>query len=440
MVSRAAILALLVLVLIPPITAARDHHGFRATLTPIQQLSPGKHSDAVRRDSHRIALLSYAATAVSKATTNSSVNVQALLENIQGGYNMNLSIGTPPRTFPVTVDTGSSLIWTQCAPCTKCFDLPDTPPFQPASSSTFSKLPCTSNFCQVIPNSSRSCNATGCMYHGTYGVGYTAGYLAMETINVGESSFPNVAFGCSTENGADNSSSGIVGLNRGPLSLVSQLGVGRFSYCLRSYTDAGESPILFGSLANLTDAKVQSTPLIKNPALTRSSFYYVNLTGITVGSTDLPITRTTFAFTETGLGGGTIVDSGTTLTHLIKEGYAMVRQAFVSQMGNLTAVNGTQFGLDLCFGTSGGGELQGVPALVLRFEGGAEYAVPRRSYFDVVAVDSRGRPAVECLLVIPAREDLSISIIGNVLQMDLHVLYDLDGEMFSFAPADCTKV
>jgi hypothetical protein len=43
---------------------------------------------------------------------------------------------------------------------------------------------------------------------------------------------------------------GIAGLGRSALSLLSQLGIGRFSYRLRSDTDAGASSILFGSLAS----------------------------------------------------------------------------------------------------------------------------------------------------------------------------------------------
>uniref|UniRef100_A0A0E0I1L2 Peptidase A1 domain-containing protein n=1 Tax=Oryza nivara TaxID=4536 RepID=A0A0E0I1L2_ORYNI len=434
MASTAAILAL-ILLLLTPITLAGDLHGFRGTLTRIHQLSPGKYSEAVRRDSHRIAFLSRAA-AYGKATTNSLVSFQALLERWGGGYNMNLSIGTPPLIFPVVADTGSDLIWTQCAPCTKCFT--SAPVLQPASSSTFSKLPCTNSFCKSLPSSTRTCNATGCVYDYPYGKGYTAGYLATETVKVGDASFPNVALGCSTENGVGNSSSGIAGLGRGNLSLVSQLGVRWFSYCLRSDdADAAESPILFGSLAKLTDGNVQSTPLLKNPEMPNSSYYYVNLTGIAVGSTDLPVTGSTFGFTQNGLGGGTIVDSGTTFTYLVKEGYAMVKQAFLSQMANLTTVNATNSGFDLCFEASASGD-QPVPTLVLRFAGGGGEL--STSYFDVVAVDSQGRVAVECLLVLPAPGKLSISIIGNFMQMDMHVLYDLDGEMFSFAPADCAKL
>ncbi|EAZ04163.1 hypothetical protein OsI_26305 [Oryza sativa Indica Group] len=404
MAATAAVM--LALVLLSPTTLATDVHGFRATLTRIHQLSPGKYSAAVRRDSHRLAFLSNnaAAAAGSKATTttttNSSVSFQTLLDNSAGAYNMNLSIGTPPVTFSVLADTGSSLIWTQCAPCTECAARP-APPFQPASSSTFSKLPCASSLCQFLTSPYRTCNATGCVYYYPYGMGFTAGYLATETLHVGGASFPGVTFGCSTENGVGNSSSGIVGLGRSPLSLVSQVGVARFSYCLRSNADAGDSPILFGSLAKVTGGNVQSTPLLENPEMPSSSYYYVNLTGITVGATDLPMA-----------------------------------------MANLTTVNGTRFGFDLCFDATaaGGGGGVPVPTLVLRFAGGAEYAVRRRSYFGVVEVDSQGRAAVECLLVLPASEKLSISIIGNVMQMDLHVLYDLDGGMFSFAPADCANV
>ncbi|EAZ04158.1 hypothetical protein OsI_26300 [Oryza sativa Indica Group] len=432
--STAAILAL-VIILLPPITLAGDLHGFRATLTRIHELSPGKYSEAVRRDSHRIAFLSDATAAGKATTTNSSVSFQALLENGVGGYNMNISVGTPLLTFPVVADTGSDLIWTQCAPCTKCFQQP-APPFQPASSSTFSKLPCTSSFCQFLPNSIRTCNATGCVYNYKYGSGYTAGYLATETLKVGDASFPSVAFGCSTENGVGNSTSGIAGLGRGALSLIPQLGVGRFSYCLRSGSAAGASPILFGSLANLTDGNVQSTPFVNNPAV-HPSYYYVNLTGITVGETDLPVTTSTFGFTQNGLGGGTIVDSGTTLTYLAKDGYEMVKQAFLSQTANVTTVNGTR-GLDLCFKSTGGGGGIAVPSLVLRFDGGAEYAVP--TYFAGVETDSQGSVTVACLMMLPAKGDQPMSVIGNVMQMDMHLLYDLDGGIFSFSPADCAKV
>ncbi|WVZ66177.1 hypothetical protein U9M48_015439 [Paspalum notatum var. saurae] len=396
--------AVLVVGFLPPATFAKSphKHGFRATLTRVHQY-PGNYSAAARRDARRLASLSSAAAGSARTHTSKSSFrglLQALVENGAGAYHMSLSLGTPPLTFPAILDTGSDLTWTQCATCSACFAQP-TPLYDPAGSSTFWKLPCGSPLCRALPRAFRGCNATGCVYDYRYTVGFTAGYLAADTLGVGEdtSSFTNAAFGCSTANGGDmGGASGIVGLGRGALSLVSQLGVRRFSYCLRSDADAGASPILFGSLANVTGSEAQSTPLVTNPAAPGSPYYYVNLTGVTVGSADLPVAGDT---------------------------------RFLSQMAGLTSVSGARFDFDLCFAV-GAMEVP-VPRLVLRFEGGAVYTVPRTSYFD--AVDERGD--VACLLVLPTR---GVSVIGNVMQMDLHVLYDLDGRTFSFATADCASL
>jgi hypothetical protein len=74
-----------------------------------------------------------------------------------------------------------------------------------------------------------------------------------------------------------------------------------------------------------------------------------------------------------------------------------------------------------------------VPRLVLGFAGDTEYNVPRQSYFDTV--EERG--SVACLLVLPTR---GVFMIGNVVQMGLHVLCDLDGGSFAFVPADCANL
>ncbi|CAN6175645.1 unnamed protein product [Urochloa humidicola] len=435
------LLAAVLIGLLAPVTFATSNHGFRATLTRVHPY-PGNYSAAARRDGRRLASLSYAATGRTSSSSSSSRGLlQALVENGAGAYHMTLSIGTPPLSFPAILDTGSDLTWTQCAPCTACFAQP-TPLYDPAASSTSSTLPCASPLCQALHSAfRRACNATGCAYNYRYTVGFTAGYLAADTLAVGDDGvapfFTGFAFGCSTASGGDMAgASGVVGLGRGALSLVSQLGVGRFSYCLRSDADAGASPILFGALAaNVTGGGAQqSTPLVRNPVPgRRSPYYYVNPTGVTVGETELPVTGGMFGFTAAG-DGGVIVDSGTTFTYLAEAGYAMVREAFVSQSqaAGLTMVSGEPYDFDLGFAASAAGDVA-VPRLVMRFAGGAEYDVPRRNYFD--AVDESG--SVACLLVLPTR---GVSVIGNVMQMDLHVLYDLDGGTFSFAPADCASV
>nr|CAB3454503.1 unnamed protein product [Digitaria exilis] len=368
---------------------------------------PGKYSAAARRDGRRLASFSGAGTRGARTSTTSSRGL--LEEQVENGAGAHPRHRQRPHLDAVRAVHGVLRAADAALRPGGLLHILDSP---------LRELP--------VPGAFRSCNATGCVYDYRYTVGFTAEYLAADTVTVGDASFPGVAFGCSTANGGDmDNTSGIVGLGRSNLSLVSQLGVGRFSYCLRSDEDAGASPILFGSMANVTGDEVQSTPLIQNPvAGRRAPYYYVNLTGITVGASELAVTSGTFGFTAAG-DGGVIVDSGTTFTYLAEAGYAMVRQAFLSQMAGLEKVSGEPYDFDLCFAA---GAAAAVPRLVLRFDGGgAEYEVPRRSYFD--AVDERG--SVACLL------GRVRTVIGNVLQMDLHVLYDLDGETFSFAPADC---
>lgn len=116
--------------------------------------------------------------------------------------------------------------------------------------------------------------------------------------------------------GGYGTGSGLVGLGRGQLSLVSQLNVAAFSYCLTS-DPSKTSPLLFGSGA-LTGTGVQSTPLISEPS---PSFYSVNLQSISIGTVTTPGTGSS----------GFIFDSGTTLTYLAEPAYTLAKAALLSQ-------------------------------------------------------------------------------------------------------------
>ncbi|WP_411024255.1 hypothetical protein, partial [Salmonella sp. s58758] len=88
---------------------------------------------------------------------------------------------------------------------------------------------------------------------GLSGDHYTQGVLGTETFTFGGGYVANnVGFGCSdTISGSQfGGTAGLVGLGRGTLSLVSQLGAGRFAYCLAAEPNV-DSTILFGSLAVL---------------------------------------------------------------------------------------------------------------------------------------------------------------------------------------------
>ncbi|GJN02784.1 hypothetical protein PR202_ga20170 [Eleusine coracana subsp. coracana] len=325
-----------------------DAHGNYSRLQLLQR--------AARRSRHRMSrLVARMSSSKSVVLASGGADLQVPVHAGNGEFLMDLAIGTPALSYSAIVDTGSDLVWTQCKPCIECFNQ-STPLFDPSSSSTYSLVPCSSSLCADLPassctsSSSSSSNNNSCGYTYTYGdSSSTQGVLATETFTLAKEALPGVAFGCGDTNEGDGfaQAAGLVGLGRGPLSLVSQLGLDKFSYCLTSLDDAAStSPLLFGSVAEISEAAaaspVQSTPLVKNPS--QPSFYYVSLTGVTVGSTRVPFPS---AVQDDGTG-GVIVDSGTSITYLELQGYRALRKAFVAQM-SLPEADGSEVGLDLCF-------------------------------------------------------------------------------------------
>ncbi|XWS44623.1 hypothetical protein CRYUN_Cryun15aG0063900 [Craigia yunnanensis] len=336
-------------------------NGFRVTL---KHVDSGKNltkweriQRGIKRGNYRLQRLN----AMVLAASTDSADVQAPIVAGNGEFLMDLSIGTPPESYSAILDTGSDLIWTQCKPCSQCFNQ-STPIFDPKKSSTFSKLSCSSDLCAALPQS--ACG-DGCEYLYTYGdYSSTQGVLGTETFTFAKVSVPNIGFGCGEDNEGDGFSqgAGLVGLGRGPLSLVSQLKEPKFSYCLTSIDETQKSTLLMGSIAsvNKTLGAIKTTPLIQNPS--QPSFYYLSLEGISVGSTRLPIKKSTFALEDDGTG-GLIIDSGTTITYLEESAFDVVKKEFISQM-KLSVDNSGSTGLELCFSLPSGSTKVAVPELV----------------------------------------------------------------------------
>nr|CAB3458167.1 unnamed protein product [Digitaria exilis] len=271
----------------------------------------------------------------------------------------------------------------------------------------------------------------------TYGIGWTAGIMVFETFTFGSSSpanqarVPGIAFGCSNASSDDwNGSAGLVGLGRGRLSLVSQLGAGRFSYCLTPFQDTNRtSTLLLGSSAMLSDAGVGSTPFVANPTMApMSTYYYLNLTGISLGTKALSISSDAFTLTANGTG-GLIIDSGTTITYLVDAAYQQVRAAVLSLVTLPTTDGSDATGLDLCFALpSPASAPPAMPSMTFHFNG-ADMVLPADSYMILES-------GLWCLAM-QNNTDGEPSILGNYQQQNMHILYDLGQEMLSFAPANC---
>ncbi|PWZ12970.1 Aspartic proteinase nepenthesin-1 [Zea mays] len=444
--AQMASLAVLIISLVFAALASDAAAGVRVELTRVHADPSVTASQfvrgALRRDMHRhnarkLALAASSGGTVSAPTQDSPT---------AGEYLMALAIGTPPLPYQAIADTGSDLIWTQCAPCTsQCFRQP-TPLYNPSSSTTFAVLPCNSSLsvCAAALAGTGTAPPPGCActYNVTYGSGWTSVFQGSETFTfgstpAGHARVPGIAFGCSTASSGFNASSasGLVGLGRGRLSLVSQLGVPKFSYCLTPYQDTNStSTLLLGPSASLNGtAGVSSTPFVASPSTApMNTFYYLNLTGISLGTTALSIPPDAFSLNADGTG-GLIIDSGTTITLLGNTAYQQVRAAVVSLVTLPTTDGSADTGLDLCFMLpSSTSAPPAMPSMTLHFNG-ADMVLPADSY--MMSDDS----GLWCLAM-QNQTDGEVNILGNYQQQNMHILYDIGQETLSFAPAKCSAL
>ncbi|KAK3125228.1 hypothetical protein QOZ80_7BG0602040 [Eleusine coracana subsp. coracana] len=433
-------------------TAAPPPSGLRLELTHVDSKGNFTKSELFRRAAHRsrfrAATLSGARHGTGyNSATSPTWDTRSKVHWSDNEYVFELAIGTPPVPFVALADTGSDLIWTQSRPCTRCADQ-STPIYNPFTSRSFSLEPCASTMCQGTPRFPKrwACSSNGtrpqlCRYLYIYGDGaYSRGVMGRDTLTFPGSrpgtfvSVGGVAFGCGNENtGAMFNGTGTVGLGRGPLSLVAQLGFGKFSYCLTNYFHTKlTSPLLFGSLADLTaggrgSAAVQTTPLVQNPE--HATFYYVSLEGISIGDTRLSIPDHVFDIKSDG-SGGVIFDSGSSLTDLHETAFTAVA-SYVDEMFELPPSNYSTL-TGPCYTLQPGVELPEMPDMVLHFADGADMRLHRDNYMMHLKDQSE-----MCLTINGNR---GMSIIGNFQQQNMHVLYDITEGYLSFVPADCTKL
>ncbi|KAA8538486.1 hypothetical protein F0562_028143 [Nyssa sinensis] len=381
--------------------ALHNHHipnGFRVSLKHVHS---GQNftkleliQQSINRSKNRTQRFETIATA--KPTGD---DIQTPVYAGDGEFLMNISIGTPAIPFSAIMDTGSDLIWTQCSPCT----------------------------------------SNGCKYMYMYGdESSTQGFMAMETFTFLDSvqqevAIPNIGFGCGLNNQGSGlgQGSGLVGLGRGELSLVSQLGVPKFSYCLTSIGENKTSTLLLGSLADLnySGGGIHGTPIIQNPF--QPSFYYISLEGITVGETLLPISKSLFRLREDG-SGGMIIDSGTTITYIQEDAFDVLKKEFMSQMKLRVSRSADATGLDLCFDlpTKDVTDIA-VPKLKFHFKG-VDLELPVENY--MIADENM---KLVCLAMAATG---AMSIFGNIQQQNLLVLHDLGKETLSFVPTQCDQL
>ncbi|KAH9560587.1 hypothetical protein CY35_06G113200 [Sphagnum magellanicum] len=404
----------------------RDHHP---SLTDSTSTQPPKSSserflEAVKRSHARRDAIARSMQSAPKSSNSVKPSSIPVTTQGQGEYLTQIGLGTPKKTLTLIVDTGSDLVWTQCLACKSCYSQID-PIFNPANSSTYKPVKCGINLCEDLELT--GCPAAGCQYVYGYGDGSsTIGNFATDTVTLGNASVPSLGFGCGhDQTGSFTGADGIVGLGQGPLSLISQLfskGVisKRFSYCLVDMDSQNTSPLLLGDPA-VTSAPpgVAYTPIQANPF--NPTYYYLNLTGISVSGTPVKYPAGTFAIDSTSGNGGLIIDSGTTITYLATDGYNAVIAAVKA---NLTypLVSGSEYGLDVCFDIGNATTLI-LPTIVFHFTGKVDVVLPIGNLYVLVATTG----PIICLAI--AGND-GFSIFGNIQQQNNLIVYDLNPQKF----------
>ncbi|CAK7346656.1 unnamed protein product [Dovyalis caffra] len=368
-----------------------------------------------------------------------------------GEYFMDVFIGTPPKHYSLILDTGSDLNWIQCVPCHDCFEQ-SGPYYDPKESSSFRNIGCHDPRCHLVssPDPPQPCKAENqtCPYFYWYGdSSNTTGDFALETFTVnltsstGKSEFKrveDVMFGCGHWNrGLFHGASGLLGLGRGPLSFSSQLQSlygHSFSYCLvdRNSDTNVSSKLIFGEDKDLLNhPELTFTTLVggkENPA---DTFYYVQIKSIMVGGEMLNIPEDTWNLTSDGVG-GTIVDSGTTLSYFAEPAYQIIKGAFVKKVKGYPIVKDFPT-LDPCYNVSGVEKIE-LPDFGILFADGAVWNFPVENYFIQLVPDE-----VVCLAILGTPRS-ALSIIGNYQQQNFHILYDTKKSRLGYAPMKCADV
>ncbi|XP_057807902.1 aspartyl protease AED3-like [Salvia miltiorrhiza] len=337
-------------------------------------------------------------------------------------YIVRVKIGTPAQQLLVALDTSNDVAWIPCTACIGC----SAATFDPAKSSSFKPLRCGSPQCAQVPNP--SCGGKSCGFNTTYGSSSISAGLAQDNITLATDSVRGYTFGCVQKTtGSSFPAQGLLGLGRGPLSLMSQttsLYQSTFSYCLPSY----KSVNFAGSLRlgpNSQPKKIKTTQLLKNPR--RSSLYYVNLLAIRVGRKVVAIPPSAFAF-DPNTGAGTVFDSGTVYTILVKPAYVAVRDEVRRRMRGAAVTS--LGGFDTCYS----GPIS-VPTITFMFSG-MNVTLPQENF---VIRSSAG--TTNCLAMAAAPDgavNSALNVIASFQQQNHRILIDGPNSKLGVARETCS--
>ncbi|KAK2387152.1 aspartyl protease family protein [Trifolium repens] len=404
---------------------------------PCSQLNKAKilptHSDILDLDKERVNYIHSKVTKnkqIDQKLDGSSANLPAKSGSLigSGNYFVVVGLGTPKKDLSLIFDTGSDLTWTQCQPCARACYKQQDPIFDPSKSTSYYNITCTSPDCTQLSTATGydpgcATLTKSCIYRIQYGdQSFSVGYFSRERLTVTPTdAIDGFLFGCGQNNqGLFSGSAGLLGLGRHPISFVQQTSQKyhkTFSYCLPS-TSSGVGHLTFGATSN---SYVKYTPF--STVSQSNSFYGLDISGISVGGTKLPISSSIFS------SGGAIIDSGTVITRLPPTAYASLRDSFKKGMTKYPTASGFSI-LDTCYDLSGN-NIVSIPKISFFLASGTTVEIAAPGILYVASLKQ------VCLAFAPNGDDSDITIFGNVQQRTLEVVYDVGSGKIGFASNGC---
>ncbi|KAI4305563.1 hypothetical protein L6164_028924 [Bauhinia variegata] len=256
-----------------------------------------------------------------------------------------------------------------------------------------------------------------------YGTGYgdnssTEGVYGRERLTLTPYDvIDNFLFGCGTNNRGnfhESEEDGILGLSQHPISIVQQTAKKHhqvFSYCIPS-KPSFSGFLRFGGGGRKS---LVHTPITKYK--NDSTFYGINLIGISVGGKKLSMPSSVFTKT------GSIIDSGTDITRLKPEIYKPLRDAYRKAMSRYLLVDPKDISQDLSLLDTchflGHQKSFKIPKVSFLLSGGVAVDIP------TFGIAWQIHPLVVCFPISDKDVDDGPMIWGNYQQKTLEVVYDV---------------
>ncbi|KAJ0650740.1 putative nepenthesin [Helianthus annuus] len=359
-----------------------------------------------------------------------------------------LAVGTPPQQVVVVLDTGSELTWLRCK------QTPTTPLwFDPLNSTSYTPVVCSHPTCTtrtrdfILPAScdpKKLCHVIVSYADATS----VEGNLAIDKFRFADFDPTRIVFGCmdtgsSSDPDEDSKSTGLLGMNRGSLSFVTQMGYPKFSYCISGRDSTGV--LVFGEVNVSWLEPLSYTPLVNIstplPYFDRVA-YTVQLEGIKVSETVLGLPKSVYEPDHTGAG-QTMVDSGTQFTFLLGPVYTALRNEYLNQTKAVLRVYEDpdfvfQGAMDLCYRidpTRGG--LPVLPSVTMMFRG-AQMSVSGEKLLVRVPGLIKGNDEIHCFTF--GNSDLlgiEAYVIGHHHQQNMWMEFDLANSRVGLAEVRC---